>query len=133
MPRGRRGWAEEEESVDEEQPGHGRVAPGLVLAALWLLAAVSYAFLGHRNAIPSISPDEFSYGHLARSVADGEGLAWRGLSEPIRAALYIYAITPAWLIGSTTSAFALAKVLGAAMSCAVVVPVWLLARRSVGP
>ncbi len=119
--------------MDEAEGGHRRFAPGLALAALWLVGAVLYAVLGHHNDIPSISPDEFSYGHLARSIADGEGLAWRGVSEPFRAALYMYAIAPAWLVSSTTTAFAISKILGAVMATAVVLPVWLLARRSVGP
>jgi hypothetical protein len=119
--------------MDEAEGGHRRVGPGLALAALWVIGAVVYAVLGQQNDIPSISPDEFSYGHLARSIADGEGLAWRGISEPMRAALYVYAIAPAWLGSSTTTAFAVSKVLGAVMATSVVVPVWLLARRSVGP
>ena len=90
--------------MDEAQDGHRRVGPALALAALWLIGAVVYAVLGHHNDIPSISPDEFSYGHLARSIADGEGLAWRGIGEPFRAALYMYVIAPAWLVSSTTKA-----------------------------
>ena len=68
-------------------------ADSLRIAGLYLAAVLLYALLGRRQLIPLISPDEFTYGHLARSLADGHGFTWRGEDVPFRAALYIYAIT----------------------------------------
>ena len=53
-----------------------------------------YLVLAGRITVPLISPDEFTHGHLARSIADGDGLSWRGAHEPLRAALYVFAIAP---------------------------------------
>ena len=126
--RGDRGGGQDDDAGSG--PGGG---PALALAALYVVGVLVYGLLGHRNVIPSISPDEFTYGHLARSIADGDGLSWRGQGFPLRSPLYLYAIAPAWLGSSTTSAYALAKLIGAALCALVVVPVWLLARRAAGP
>ena len=78
-----------------------------------MAAAVAiFLLLAGRISLPLINPDEFTYGHLARSIADGDGLSWRGAHEPLRAALYVFAIAPAWLGASTTDAYALAKAEG---------------------
>ena len=67
---------------------------------------------------------------LARSLADGKGLTIRGDAQGLRAALWVYAISPAWLITSSlVKAYGLTKALGAVLSCLVVVPTWFLARR----
>ena len=102
------------------------------IAALYVLAVIAYAVLGHRMPVPMVSPDEYTYGQLSQSIAHGDGLSWRGASEPFRSALYLVAIAPAWLGGSTVSGYAIAKVLSAAMVCSVIFPAWLLARRIVG-
>ena len=70
----------------------------LALAGLYVLAVLVYAVLGHREAVPLVAPDEFIYGHLARSLADGQGFTWRGDGVSLHAALYVYAIAPAWLL-----------------------------------
>lgn len=100
---------------------------------IFALFVALYAVLGSLQEIPLISPDEKTYGHLARSLADGDGFAWRGAPVPWRAALYIYAITPAWLGASTVTAYSLTKIIGALMVSSVVFPTWLLARRLVAP
>lgn len=74
-------------------------------------------------------PDEPLYQHLARALADGQGFTWRGEQEPLRAALYVYLIAPAWMIAGGVDAYTLAKVETAIFCCLVAVPVWLLARR----
>ena len=102
------------------------------ITALYVLAVVAYAVLGHRMPVPMVSPDEYTYGHLAQSIAHGDGLTWRGASEPLRSALYVVLIAPAWLAGSTISGYAIAKIIGAALVCSVVFPTWLLTRRIAG-
>jgi len=103
------------------------------IAALYLVAVVVYAVLGHRMPVPMVSPDEYTYGHIAQSLAHGDGISWRGNPVALRSVLYMVAIAPSWIVGSTVSGYAIAKILGAALICSVVFPSWLLARRLVGP
>ena len=105
----------------------------LAILALYLLAVLLYGLLGHQQALPIVSPDEFTYGHLARSLADGDGFAWRGEHVQLRAALYVFVIAPAWLVDNTLTAYGLTKLIGAVLLSGVVVPVWLLARQVVRP
>ncbi len=83
--------------------------------------------------MPVIAPDEFLYGHLARSLAEGDGLSFYGASQQLRTALYVYLIAPSWLLASGESAYDLAKITGALTACAVVFPTWALARRLMTP
>ncbi len=117
------------EAADAAVPGRRDRAE---IAALYVLAVVVYAVLGHRMPVPMVSPDEYTYGHLAQSIAHGDGLSWRGVSEPLRSALYVVVIAPAWLGGSTVSGYAVAKIIGAVLVCSVVFPTWLLTRRITG-
>jgi hypothetical protein len=110
-----------------------RHAP-VLLGLLYLLAVLTYVLLGRGQPVPQVTPDEFTYGTLARSLADGDGLAIRGEPFELRAALYIYAIAPAWLaFDSLVDAYAAAKAIGAVLCCLVVLPTWLLARRFMSP
>jgi hypothetical protein len=81
--------------------------------------------------MPIYVPDEPYYGHLARSLADGHGMTWRGDSMFVRAALYVYLIVPAWWVASGVRAFEIAKVESVILTCLVAAPVWWLARRLV--
>ncbi len=111
-----------------------RWLPGALLLLLYAVAVGIYVALGSRQALPQVAPDEYTYSALARSLADGHGLTWHGGSAGIRAALYIYAIAPAWLLThSQTEAYAIAKAISAALACAVVFPTWWLARRYLPP
>ncbi len=102
-------------------------------AVLYVVAVVLYALLGHQQALPLVSPDEFTYGHLARSLADGQGFDWRGESVALHSALYVFLITPAWLVDNTVTAYGLTKLLGAVMLSTVLWPVWLLGRQLLTP
>src|SRR5689334_437862 len=96
-------------------------------------AALVYVVLGLLQPMPSVFPDEFLYGHLARSLADGHGFSWRGDDQSLHAALYVYAITPAWALFGTLDAYHVAKAFGAVMCSSTAIPVWVLARRLVTP
>lgn len=100
----------------------------LSIGLLIALAMAIYAVLGSRLPMPGTFPDEFLYGHLARSLANGDGFDWRGDGQPLRAALYIYAVTPAWVIASGEAAFKIAKVESVIFCSLTALPVWLLAR-----
>ena len=99
------------------------------LLTLYAFAVIVYVALGRSQPLPMIEPDEFIYGHLARSLTDGGGLNWRGDAITLRPVLYVLAIAPAWLSDSTTTAYAIAKSEGAFFVSLVVIPTWLLARR----
>ena len=119
---------------DVGQPEVARAGRWIVmLAGFYALAVVIYGLLGASQEIPLITPDEFTYGHLARSIAHGGDTTFRGEANDLRAALYIYAVAPAWLIGSATKAYSAAKIEGAFLLSLAIVPTWFLARRFVGP
>ena len=105
----------------------------LWVIAVYVLSVLVYVLLGRQQALPIVTPDEFTYGHLARSLADGDGFTWRGQSVSLHSALYIFVIAPTWLFRNTLTAYALSKVLGALMLSALVIPVWLLARQLLRP
>jgi hypothetical protein len=65
---------------------------------------------------------------LARGLANGEGFDWRGQDQPMRAALYVYSVTPAWLLADGVSAYTIAKLESAIFCCLTALPVFLLAR-----
>ena len=124
--------AEDPETTADDRGPHW--LPVALLFALYGLAVLVYIILGSRQPLPQVSPDEYQYSALARSFADGNGLTYNGGSIGVRAALYIYAISPAWLVtDSLTQAYAIAKGISAFMICAVAFPTWLLARRYMPP
>lgn len=100
---------------------------------IFALAAAVYALLGSLQAVPVIAPDEFVYGHLARSLADGDGLSFYGADQSLPMRLYVYLIAPGWILASGESAYTLAKIIGTLAACTVVFPVWVLARRIMPP
>jgi hypothetical protein len=109
-------------------------SPWAWVLGLYLLAAALYLVLALRSPLPVLFPDEFRYSHLARGLADGTGTDWRGEHIGQTAALYVYFITPAWgLLSSSVDAYHASKVLGTLALCAQLIPVWLLARELVGP
>ena len=52
--------------------------PVILLVALYVVAVIVYVLLGRGAPVPQVSPDEFTYSSLARSVAEGNGLTWNG-------------------------------------------------------
>lgn len=102
------------------------------LGAVYVVAVLAYLALGQLREVPVLNPDEFLYGHLAQGIADGTGFAWRGESTRLYALLYVLLITPAWIVGSAVSGFAIAKAISAALVCLVCIPVFLLARELLG-
>lgn len=105
--------------------------PLVALAALFALTALVYVALGQAQRAPIFSPDEFLYGHLARSLADGEGLSWRG-DVTLRASLLVRLLAPLWHTGSLYDAYQHSKVLGGIAISTVILPVWFVARGFLG-
>jgi len=124
----------EAQAMPAPAPATASRLPLILLVLLYVVAVVVYILLGSDQVLPQVAPDEYTYSALARSLANGNGLTWHGGSVGIRAALYIYAIAPAWLVtDSLTHAYAVAKAMSALMVCAVAFPTWLLARRYMPP
>lgn len=101
---------------------------GLLVVGLLLYGALALA-----HALPVIYPDELLYAKVSDTFAHGHGLAWRGSSMHLRAALYPYAIAPAWLLPSTTAAYGAAKLEGTLFLVLTAVPIWWLGRRFLPP
>lgn len=108
--------------------------PLALLVGLYALAVLVYILLGRGQALPQVSPDEYQYSAVARSLADGNGLTYNGGTIGLPSVLYIYAIAPAWLLtDSLTESYAIAKAIGAILVCTVAFPTWILARRYMPP
>ncbi len=95
------------------------------------VAAVVWAAVALRVGAPSIFIDELLHAELARNLLAGDWLRVRGEGLPI-SVVYPIATAVAWLPGSTSTGYALAKVAGSVCMCLTAVPVWLLARRLCG-
>jgi hypothetical protein len=108
-------------------------SPKLVLAGIYV-AAVLYHWLQSRaHVTPAVFSDELLYSKLAQSIASGDGFVLRGEAVDFPAPLAILAQAPAWLVDSTTTAFALVKALNVAVMSAAVFPAYCLARRVARP
>ncbi len=110
----------------EEREGRPSIVP---IAVLFAASCAAYILLGRSITTPIIAPDEFTYGGLARSIADGDGRTLLGQHPNLPAALYVYVIAPAWSFTSTETAYAVSKAIGAICASAAAIPVWLLTRR----
>lgn len=119
---------------EPETPRADRVATSewAIVAGLYLIAIAVYVALSRKQPIPLIQPDEYTYGGAAWSLAHGHGLEVLGEPANLKAALYVYLITPAWWLGSAVSAYTGAKAIGTAVLCLTILPVWWLARQFTG-
>ncbi len=97
---------------ESRQPGRGR--PGASRSSSTSSRSPSTRCWARCRRCPLIAPDEFLYGHLARSLADGEGLSFYGVTQQLQTALYVYLLAPSWLLASGESAYELAKLDGGA-------------------
>lgn len=95
-----------------------------------VLAPIVLLYVAAAIAMPvpvNYVPDEPYYVHLARTLAHGQGFAWRGEPVPLRSALYIYLIAPAWKVADVVTAYQIAKVASALLGLLVAVPVYAVA------
>jgi hypothetical protein len=108
------------------------VSPVLWLVAMFVVSVVVYAVVGAQHALPEVAPDELQYAKLSQNFALGRGLEFRGVGVGYPP-LYPILLSWVWHFGSAVEGYQLGKVFGAALSCTVVFPVWLVARELVGP
>lgn len=115
-------------------PGPDRLRrPGLVLAAVYVLAVAYHWFQSRAHVTPAVFPDELLYSKLAQALGSGDGFTIRGEQVFFPAPMAALAQVPAWLIHSMPAAYAVAKALNAAVMAAAVFPAYSLARRLVRP
>jgi hypothetical protein len=97
-----------------------------------LVAFVARVVLAWHVAAPWEMPDELLYAATSRSfLSSGHYLLYEH-SIPLRT-IYPALISPAWLAGSTHTAYALIKVINVALMTLGAIPLYLWARRLVSP
>ncbi|HET9675554.1 MAG TPA: hypothetical protein VFP31_12255 [Gaiellaceae bacterium] len=94
---------------------------GLSFAVRWLVAAV--------HTTPVYFPDEYIYSAIARSLADGDGIAIRGHAASFPALLQPILNAPFWIFEEPAVAYRLTQGLNALAMSLAAVPVYLIARR----
>lgn len=109
------------------------LAMTLAAAGVLVVAFLVRLLLTRRIPAPWIMGDELLYADLAKSVAEGAGLAIRGVGVGASYGIYPLLISPAWHASSTTSAYGLAKAINALLVTLAAVPIYLWARRLVRP
>jgi hypothetical protein len=100
----------------------------LPLAALYLLLAALHVWQASRHATPTIFTDELEFTQVSRSIADGDGAAYRGGAEADFPGLYPYLAAPAWWLDSVGQAYGAIKTLGALVMTAAIFPAYGIAR-----
>jgi hypothetical protein len=108
-----------------------RLPVGVFLAGFVVLSAALHAALALRVQSPWIVPDELIYAELAKSIAGGGLPAIRDEVTFVYGVGYPALIAPAWLLDDVESAYAVAKVLNAALMSLAAIPAYFLARRFV--
>ena len=100
----------------------------LPLAVLYTALAALYVWQALRHATPTIFTDEIEFTQVSRSIADGNGAAFRGGVDAGFPGLYPYLAAPAWWLDSVGQAYGVIKVLGALLMTTVLFPTYVLAR-----
>jgi hypothetical protein len=94
---------------------------GLSAAVRWLLAFA--------HSTPLYFPDEYIYSAIARSLAEGDGIAIRGETASFPALLQPLLSAPFWLFEEPAVAYRLSQGLNATAMSLAAIPVYLIARR----
>jgi hypothetical protein len=109
-----------------------RLQSALPLLIVYFALAALYAWQASRRPVPTIFTDELELTQLSRSIAHTGEAARRGVPYGL-ATLLAYFLAPVWWLGSTSAAYATAKVLLVLTMTATVFPAYALARLVVSP
>jgi hypothetical protein len=103
------------------------------LLGLCAVAALYHWFQSRGHVTPAVFTDELLFSELARSFADGGGFVVR--DQPLFFPAFVPALlqAPAWLVGSTPNAYAVAKAVNTVLMCSAALPAYWLARQLVRP
>jgi hypothetical protein len=108
------------------------VAPPVACAGLLLVALAARIAIDRDVLAPWIMPDELQYTDAARSFASTGHYLFRAHPYPLKT-IYPALISPAWLVGSTHTAYALTKAINVVLMTAGAIPLYLWARRLAAP
>lgn len=95
-----------------------------------IVVAAGLGLLTTSIVLPTIFGDELTYWEAARSLADGNGLSVREAGYGY-GPLYPAMLAPILHLAATADAYAIAKVLNAALYASAAIPIYLLARKFV--
>ena len=104
-----------------------RLQPALPLLILYFALAAFYAWQASQRLVPTIFTDEIEMVQLSRAISETGEPARRG--EPYGfATLVAYVLAPVWWLGSTSAAYATAKLFLVLSMTATLFPAFALAR-----
>jgi hypothetical protein len=109
-----------------------RVLAATPLVTVFVWALLVYAWQAWLVRTPFVFSDELEFTQLARSLAETGEAARRGAAYGL-APLPAVVTAPAWLLGSTESAYLAAKLIGVLAMSAAIFPTYALARMLVRP
>lgn len=104
-----------------------RFQAALPLLTLYLGLATLYAWQASRHPVPTIFTDELELTQLSRAIAETGEPARRGVPYDVPT-LVAYVLAPVWWFGSTSTAYATAKLLLVLGMTATIFPAYALAR-----
>ncbi|MFO7571264.1 MAG: hypothetical protein R6W48_01505 [Gaiellaceae bacterium] len=104
-----------------------RLWPAIPLLVVYFALATLYAWQASRRLVPTIFIDEVEMGQLSRAIAETGEPARRGEAYGV-ASLLAYLLAPVWWLGSTSAAYATAKLFLVLSMTATVFPAFALAR-----
>ena len=100
------------------------IAVGLMIALAW----IAYVAIGTHVRTPAVFIDELLHAELARNLLDGKWFEMRD-ARVFVSFTYPLLTAPAWLLGSTSQAYAVAKAIGALAMVSAAVPIYFWSRR----
>lgn len=101
------------------------VAAPAALGVMMLVSVLARVWLARAVKTPWILADEIIYSEQAKSFAAGGHYSVRGGASSIASYLYPALISPAWLAGSMTTTYGLAKAINAVLMTLAAIPVYL--------
>jgi hypothetical protein len=109
-----------------------RLQSALPLLVVYFALAALYAWQASRRPVPTIFTDELELTQLSRAISDSGEAARRGVPYGL-ATLVAYLLAPVWWLGSTSAAYATAKLILVLGMTATLFPAYALARLVVPP
>jgi len=104
-----------------------RVQGAIPLLVVYFGLAALYSWQASRHPVPTIFTDELELTQLSRAIAETGSPARRGEAYGL-ATLVAYVLAPVWWLGSTSAAYAAAKLVLVLAMTATVFPAYALAR-----
>ncbi len=105
-----------------------RLQGAIPLLVLYFGLAALYSWQASRHPVPTIFTDELELTQLSRAIADTGWPARRGEAYGGLATLVAYVLAPVWWLGTTSAAYAAAKLVLVLAMTATVFPAYALAR-----